>query len=226
MAPIGTLHAVPINPRIRKIIATAAIAGVELSISPDFKFGESNKHPSFLSKFPLGKIPTFETVDGFNLSESYAIASYVADRAPTSKQEQLLGSTPEERSLVQQWIFFTSLHIDPTVGKLCAWRKGFAEYDEEVERLSAAEMKRWMDYMETSIKGKRWFVKSEGGPSLADVAIGSVMYFAFAAYLDKSMRREYPEVTGWYVRLRGAKEIAGLFEGDMVESRVERAEGR
>ena len=42
-------------------------------------FGESNKKPDFLKKFPLGKVPAFEGSDGLLLTESNAIAYYVAN---------------------------------------------------------------------------------------------------------------------------------------------------
>ena len=42
-------------------------------------FGETNKSPEFLKKFPLGKVPAFEGSDGLLLTESNAIAYYVAN---------------------------------------------------------------------------------------------------------------------------------------------------
>ena len=42
-------------------------------------FGETNKKPEFLNKFPLGKVPAFEGSDGVLLTESNAIAYYVAN---------------------------------------------------------------------------------------------------------------------------------------------------
>ena len=42
-------------------------------------FGETNKSAEFLKKFPLGKVPAFEGSDGLTLTESNAIAYYVAN---------------------------------------------------------------------------------------------------------------------------------------------------
>ncbi|KAH7147078.1 glutathione S-transferase, partial [Dactylonectria estremocensis] len=198
MAALGTLHTVTFNPRIQKILATAAIAGIELTVPPEFKFGVTNKTTEFLIKFPLGKIPALETASGFHLVESNAIAYYVAESAPNPVRDQLLGATLEERALVQQWVFFAQLHLDPTVGKLGLWRKGFASYDAREEETNGTEMKRWLDYMESSLKGKRWFLGDTSGPSLADITIGGVMYFAYLTYVDAQMRKEYPEVERWY----------------------------
>jgi elongation factor 1-gamma len=45
-------------------------------VVPDFKLGESNKTPEYLTKFPHGKIPGLELDNGFTLFESWAIARY------------------------------------------------------------------------------------------------------------------------------------------------------
>ena len=50
-----------------------------MTLAKDFKFGETNKSPEFLKKFPLGKVPAFEGSDGVLLTESNAIAYYVAN---------------------------------------------------------------------------------------------------------------------------------------------------
>ena len=51
----------------------------ELTVSKDFKFGETNKSAEFLKIFPLGKVPAFEGSDGTLLTESNAIAYNVAN---------------------------------------------------------------------------------------------------------------------------------------------------
>ena len=50
-----------------------------MTVAKDFVFGETNKKPDFLKKFPLGKVPAFEGSDGVLLTESNAIAYYVAN---------------------------------------------------------------------------------------------------------------------------------------------------
>jgi len=74
------------------------LAGHKFDVPAEFKFGETNKTPEYLAKFPLGKIPTFEGSDGFNLSEGNAIAYYLADIAPAAVRDQLIGSTPHQRA--------------------------------------------------------------------------------------------------------------------------------
>ena len=63
----------------QKAEIAAKYSGAKLTVSKDFKFGETNKSAEFLKKFPLGKVPAFEGSDGTLLTESNAIAYYVAN---------------------------------------------------------------------------------------------------------------------------------------------------
>merc|ERR1712242_459133 len=68
----------PDNFRAQKALIAAKYSGAEVTVAKDFVFGETNKSPEFLKKFPLGKVPAFEGSDGLLLTESNAIAYYVA----------------------------------------------------------------------------------------------------------------------------------------------------
>merc|ERR1712029_401559 len=75
----GTLYTYPDNFRAFKALIAAKYSGAQLTVAKDFVFGETNKKPEFLKKFPLGKVPAFEGSDGVLLTESNAIAYYVAN---------------------------------------------------------------------------------------------------------------------------------------------------
>lgn len=47
-----------------------------LPTPPEYKHFVTNSTPEWLAKFPLGKVPAFEGVDGFRLTEGIAIARY------------------------------------------------------------------------------------------------------------------------------------------------------
>ena len=54
-----TLYTYPENFRAFKALIAARYSGGDLKVvsdAPDFKFGETNKSPDFLKKFPLGKV--------------------------------------------------------------------------------------------------------------------------------------------------------------------------
>jgi len=59
-----------------QIKAVAALANLELSGPASYEHFKDNKEPAFLAKFPHGKIPSFESAEGFKLFEGYAIARY------------------------------------------------------------------------------------------------------------------------------------------------------
>merc|ERR1712130_993074 len=108
----GTLFTYPDNFRAQKAEIAAKYSGAKLTVSKDFKFGETNKSAEFLKKFPLGKVPAFEGSDGTLLTESNAIAYYVAN------EELRGGSDAAARSQVVQWMSMADSDILPAA---CTW---------------------------------------------------------------------------------------------------------
>ncbi len=107
----GTLYTYPENFRAFKILIAAQYSGAKVKLAKNFKFGVTNKSEDFLSKFPVGKVPVFESDSGFKLFESNAIAEYVSD-------EVLCGCQQDEQALIQQWIQFADNEILPAC---CTW---------------------------------------------------------------------------------------------------------
>ncbi|KAG6328992.1 hypothetical protein ID866_10096, partial [Astraeus odoratus] len=107
MAPIGKLYGHPQQYQTKIIQSAAAIGGHEIETVP-CEFGVTNKTPEFLQKFPMGKIPAFESNDGFTLFEGAAIARYVTAQAPESG---LLGRNAREAAIVEQFIHLAEYEI-------------------------------------------------------------------------------------------------------------------
>jgi elongation factor 1-gamma len=82
-----------------------------------------------------------ETPSGFTLTESNAIAHYIAESGP--KATQLLGSDAEERALIQQWVFFAESALQQNVPPLLMPRFGLAAFDEGVEEKNSRELVKW-----------------------------------------------------------------------------------
>merc|ERR1712241_1019113 len=108
----GTLYTYPDNFRAQKALIAAKYSGAEVTVAKDFVFGETNKSPEFLKKFPLGKVPAFEGSDGLLLTESNAIADYVAN------DELRGGSEAAARAQVVQWMVMADNVILPAA---CTW---------------------------------------------------------------------------------------------------------
>ena len=103
----GTLYTYPENWRVFKALIAAQYSGAQvrvLSAPAHFHFGQTNRTPKSLHKFPAGKVPAFEGEDGFCVFESNAIAYYVSN-------EELQRSTPEAAAQVVQWVSFADSDI-------------------------------------------------------------------------------------------------------------------
>ncbi|KAB7504935.1 Elongation factor 1-gamma [Armadillidium nasatum] len=91
MALSGILYTYPENFRAYKALIAAQYSGAQVTTDPAFNFGETNKTEAFLKKFPLGKVPAFETSNGDGIFESNAISWAVAN-------EQLRGTSPLQQA--------------------------------------------------------------------------------------------------------------------------------
>jgi len=195
---------------------------VEVTLPEGFKSGEDNKSPAYLAKFPLGKVPTFESPSGFLLSESVAIAEYVARKG--SARAQLLGATDEEAVLVRQWMCFNAEHLIITLGELVLWRVGVAVYDKAKDDKATKDLERWLEYLEGHLgkEGQAWLVMTDGGkkgPSMADLYIAEAFSWFLKLYMDREMREQYPAVVAWYGRVKDVDGFGELFEVEMIEKR-------
>ena len=176
---------------------------------------KTNKTPEFLEKFPLGKIPSFETPSGFRLTEANAIAYYLCESGP--KKDQLLGATPEERALVHQWVFFASEHLNRTILALVRPVLGIVPHDPRVEEEDLKDLRRWMEYLNGYLKGRHWILpKSETGPSLADLAVAKSLRIGFKWYLDEDARKGYPNIMEWWNGVLSVLEVEKAFGGNLL----------
>ena len=184
---------------------------------------QTNRTPAYLAKFPLGKIPSFETASGFAVTEAHAIAYFLAESGP--KRDQLVGSSVEERALVQQWMSFCNEHLQTTIMKLVRPVLGFGEYDAKAEEATVVELKRWLEYVEGQIKNRAWLLPTyseSSGPSLADLSVGGSLKTGFKYWIDEDMRKEYPSIMAWWNRLIAIPEVEKAFGGKtLLEKRKE-----
>ncbi|PSN40607.1 Elongation factor 1-gamma [Blattella germanica] len=155
----GTLYTYPENFRAYKALIAAQYAGATIKIAPGFVFGETNKTEAFLKKFPLGKVPAFETSDGQHLTESNAIAYYVANN-------QLRGQSDLEKAEVIQWLGFADSEILPAS---CAWVfpcLGIMQFNKQPYELWPALLgQSWKPYQNVN----RWFTTIINQPQVKAV---------------------------------------------------------
>merc|ERR1712152_47270 len=200
----GTLYTYPDNFRAFKALIAAKYSGAQLTVAKDFVFGETNKKPDFLKKFPLGKVPAFEGSDGVLLTESNAIAYYVAN------DELRGGSDAAARAQVVQWMCMADNEILPAA---CTWvfpTMGIMQYNktatERAKEDIKAALKTLNDHLltRTSLVGERL--------SLAVIAVACTMLSLYTQVLDPAFRKPFVNVTRWFntvVNQPNAKAVVG-----------------
>ncbi|XP_001357735.1 elongation factor 1-gamma [Drosophila persimilis] len=196
----GTLYTYPENFRAYKALIAAQYSGAKVKVADNFKFGETNKSAEFLKKFPSGKVPAFETADGKYLSESNAIAYFLAS-------EQLRGGKcPFVQAQVQQWISFADNEIVPAscalvfplLGILPQQRNSTAKQD--VEGVLAQLNQKLLNV--TYLAGERI--------TLADIIVFSSLLHLYEYVLEPTARAEFGNVNRWFLTILNQPQVQAV----------------
>jgi elongation factor 1-gamma len=179
----------------------------------------TNRTPEFLSKFPMGKLPVFEGVDGTTIFESDAIAQYVAESGPA--KDQLLGVSPVERAHIRQWISFAEGEVMAPLIPILLYHMKYVPADEKTLNESLEKLERAVGALEAHLKNGRKWLATEEKLSLADISVLCSLVWGFGIVLDAELRAKYPNVVAWYERTiesEGVKQAFG--EKNFVEKRA------
>ncbi|TDL26848.1 elongation factor 1-gamma [Rickenella mellea] len=190
MASIGTLWTIPAQGGGKRIRAVAALGGINVDLPEKYTHYEDNKKPEFTNKFPHGKIPAFEGKDGFYLFEGSAIARYFASLSPNAN---LLGTTPKEAALVDQWVSFGDLEIGvftSYIGQLVAGH--LTPYAKPIHNTLAERQIRSFGTLEKHLSTRTFLVNER--ITLADIAIASVIQNALKVTFDAPLRARHPNI--------------------------------
>ncbi|OJA13925.1 hypothetical protein AZE42_01333 [Rhizopogon vesiculosus] len=182
MPSVGKFYNVPYMRQSKTILSVCALAGLELEI-PEYKHHEDNEKPEFLAKFPIGKIPAFEGANGLNLSEGAAIARYLAGLAPNSG---LLGTTPEEAALVDQWVHFAESEIAIKNDTIAAMIHNRLPYNKGIHTSVADSEMRCLTSLETYLSTRTFLVGER--ITLADITTASILQRVVAVTADAAVR--------------------------------------
>ncbi|KAK1760293.1 hypothetical protein QBC47DRAFT_419183 [Echria macrotheca] len=214
MAPFGTFYTYPQNFRVQRAKAVAALNGLEVVEDPNFKFRETNASPEYLAKFPLGKVPGFETADGFCLAESAAIARFLAASGP--KAAQLLGADVKTAAKIDEWVFFEEAElVGNLIPLLLMAVLGLRPFDQGLYDMHVANFERALRRVEVGLEGGRRFLVGDK-VTLADVMVGGALFFAGKFLMDSEMRGTVaPSVEGYLRGLLEVPEVGGAF-GELV----------
>uniref|UniRef100_G1RNM8 Elongation factor 1-gamma n=1 Tax=Nomascus leucogenys TaxID=61853 RepID=G1RNM8_NOMLE len=150
----GTLYTYPENWRAFKALIAAQYSGAQvhvLSAPPHFHFGQTNRTPEFLCKFPAGKFPAFEGDGGFCVFESNAITYYV-------NNEELRGSTPEAAALVAQWVSFADSGRVPPASAWVFPIMGITHHNKQATQNAKEEVRRILGLLDAHLKMRTFLV--------------------------------------------------------------------
>ncbi|SCO78486.1 related to elongation factor 1-gamma [Fusarium oxysporum] len=208
MGSIGTIWTYPFNPRAMKVQAVAAMNGRTIDHAPNFAMGKTNKSSEFLADFPLGRVPTFKSIDGgLSLFESDAIAQYAAESGPASTQ--LLGSTAAERAVIRQWISFADHELFEPLTPMIMWRYGMGPFNQETDNACLDRLNISLEVLEKQLKGRQYIATKQ--LSLADISVVAGLYWGFAQVIDAEMRGKYSLTTDWYLRVLQDERLQSAF---------------
>ncbi|XP_062469364.1 elongation factor 1-gamma [Pezoporus occidentalis] len=193
MAVAGTLYTYPENWRAFKALIAAQYSGAKirvLSSPPHFHFGQTNKTPEFLRKFPVGKVPAFEGDDGFCVFESNAIAYYVSN-------EELRGATKESAAQVVQWVNFADSDIVPPASTWVFPTLGIMHYNKQATEFAKEEVRRVLGVLDSHLRTQTFLVGER--VSLADITVVCALLWLYKQVLEPAFRQPFGNVNRWFV---------------------------
>ncbi|KAJ3055929.1 Elongation factor 1-gamma 1 [Rhizophlyctis rosea] len=189
---IGKIYTYPNNVRVAKVLIAAAYNGLEVE-EVHIQMGVDNKKPEFLAKFPLGKVPTFESNDGFYLYESNAIAYYVAS---LKQGTTLLGANQKEAAEIQQWITLADNELAPIAAAWLFPIFGFIPENPANTKKAQEDIKRVLEVLNQHLLKKTFFVGET--ITLADIVLATSLVQFYRNVFDPSFRAPYKNLNRWF----------------------------
>jgi len=200
---VGTLYTYPGNPRAFKTLIAAELNGLTVDV-PEFTFGVTNRTEDFLNKFPFGKVPAFESVDGTCIYESNAISYYVAS---LGQKVNLLGDSLNGQATVVQYL---NVIDNELVNHVSTWLYpilGYAKYDAEKTQYAQQCVEKTMTVFDKLFSsGRSYLVGNE--LSLADIHLVCALYMPYKMLFDETYREKFSNVTNYFARVTSLPEFA------------------
>lgn len=183
------------SPFVRVALLALFEKGVE-----NFEVVEGDqKTPEYLATInPFGKHPALE-IDGFILYESRAIARFVATKFE-SQGPNLLGSTPEEKALVDQWVEVEGHTFHPLILQINVERvfKPFFKQqgDEAVVEENCTKLEKVLDIYEAQLAKTKYLAGDFY--SMADLVHIPMLYYFVAKPGKESLLTSRKHVNAWW----------------------------
>jgi len=197
----GTLYTYPDNFRAQKVLIAAQYSKIAVKVAKDFVFGETNKSASFLKKFPLGKVPAFETDDGQYLTESNAIAHYVAN-------DQLKGKSKLDQAQILQWVNFAEGEILPAASAWLFPIIGILPFNKQTAERAKEDIKKVLSVINDHLLTRTYLVGER--ITLADITMALTLVELYKQVLDTQFRKPYVNANRWFNTIVNQKEVKSV----------------
>jgi len=206
VAATNTLYTYPKNFRAYKALIAAKYSGAQVKVDSSFQFGVTNKTDAFLAKFPLGKVPAFESKNGEHLFDSNAIAYAVSNQA-------LKGASPLEQAQVLQWLNFAELELLPGITKWVFPCLGLMGFNKNTYEEAREDVTKCLNLLNSHLLSRTFLVGER--ISLADIVVTCNLLRLYEHIMDKEFRSAFVHVNRWFdtiVHQNEVKSVIGDFK--------------
>nr|UPX34796.1 elongation factor 1-gamma [Apioplagiostoma populi] len=186
----GKLYTYENNPRSTAIRAVAKANDIDLEI---VEVDTSSPSADYLKLNKLGKVPTFESNDGYVLYECMAIAIYITSQ---NEKTTLLGKTKQDYASILKWMSYFNTEILPSMGKWYRPLIGKDPYNKKAVDDASKAAAKALATVEEHLKHHTYLVGER--ITLADLFATGIIARGFEFFFDKKWRSEHPNISRWY----------------------------
>lgn len=184
--------------RAYKALIASKYSGKSFSIEKT-EAGKLNSEKFF------GKLPAFES-SNLNLFDDNAIAYYLSN-------SQLRGENEELQAQVIQWLSWSSNDFWPAV---FAWALPASGLSNQKQCMEAAknDVKNYLNMLNQFLLSRTFLVGQR--VTLADISVFVTLLPLYQTVLDQAMKKQFGNVTRYYMTLAHQKEFSSVVECDKL----------
>ena len=188
------------NPRrVRIFMAEKGLLEKAEFIEIDLQEGE-NLTPEYVARNPMKKVPVMELDDGTCISETMAICRYFEENYPEAPT--LLGNTPVEKALIEQWVRWVEFYLFAPTGMCFQHTSGYfkdrmnpiKEWGEECRQ----SVNKFMEFLNDHLADREYICCERY--TAAD--INAFTAIAFARVVNIRIQPVHTNLQAWYDRTK------------------------
>ncbi|MFP3977099.1 MULTISPECIES: glutathione S-transferase family protein [Marinobacter] len=188
------------NPRrVRMFMAEKGLLEKAEFIEIDLLKGE-NRTPEYAARNPMKKVPVMELDDGTCIAETMAICRYFEESYPETPT--LLGNTPLEKALIEQWVRWVEFYFFMPTGMCFQHTSGYfkdrmnpiKEWGEDCGK----SVGKFMAFLNNHLADKEYLCCDR----LTAADINAFTTVAFARVVNIRILPEHTHLQAWYDRVK------------------------